>query len=398
MSKPLSKAARKAAREADPDGQTGPELRDLLRLKLESEGREDLALILESCASLISLPCVCCNETLTVERGCKRRWCPVCAPRVSAARIMRVESIAERFQWPLAVTLTRQNQEGHLEALAAFKDAFTKFRRTRFWSDNVKGGVVGYEVTLRGRGFHPHLHALVDCEWLAVATPKPGRRCTKDHLARLCERAQDELSEVWGAYVQGSKAMVYVNRAYGNSLLETLKYSVKPADLLSKATRAGDLIDMIDAGRTMSTFGHAHATSKEFVGRDLPEEVLRPCGKCGAFKSLLPADIASMYQDRPELATARYHRLMSLAMDRDDPRGTWNPLLTVPDTVTKGRNPSPIRIEAAAAKAAKKAQEDIEKEERRAHRAKKMAEALEELERMKAARGKGREWSPRGDR
>lgn len=395
MSKRKSKAAKAAAEAPEVEGLGGPELRDLLRLKLEREGRGDLALILESCASLISLPCVCCSETIVVERGCKRRWCPVCAPRVSAARIMRVESIAERFQWPLAVTLTRKNQEGHLEALAAFKDAFTKFRRTRFWSDNVKGGVVGYEVTLRDKGFHPHLHALVDCEWLAVTTPKPTRRCTKDHLKRLCQRAQEELSEVWGAYVQGSAATVWVNRAFGNSLLETLKYSVKPADLLAKATRAGDLIDMIDAGRTMSTFGHAHATSAEFVGRDLPEENLKPCAKCGAFKSLLPDDIASMYEDRPDLATARYHRLMSLAANRDDPNKTWQPLLTVPDIVPKGRSPSPIRAEAEAAKAAHRAAQETEKEQRAAERARKMKAAEEELERQKATRTGGRIWTPR---
>lgn len=395
MAKRRSKAAQAAAESTETEGLTPAELRDLLRLKLEKEGRGDLALDLERCASLITLPCVCCSESITVERGCKRRWCPVCAPRISAARIMRVESIVERFQWPLAVTLTRRNQGNHLDALADFKRAFTSFRRTHFWSSTVKGGIVGYEVTLRDKGFHPHLHALVDCEWLAVATPKPPRRCSKDQLEKLCERAQKELSEVWGAYVQGSAATVWVNRAYGNSLAETLKYSVKPADLLATATVAGDLIDMIDAGRTMQPFGHAHATAKNFVGRDLPEEVLRPCTRCGAFKSLLPDDIAAMYQDRPELATRRYHQLMTLAADRDDPQRTWDPLLTIPDTVTKGRSPHPIRTEAQAAKAARAAADGAEAQARKAARAARIAAAEEELARRKAEQTGGRIWTPR---
>lgn len=65
-----------------------------------------------------------------------------------------------------------------------------------------------------------------------------------------------------GAYVQGRKAMVWVNRAWGNSMMETLKYAIKPSDLLEDAIDAGELIDIIDAGRMISSFGHAHASSK----------------------------------------------------------------------------------------------------------------------------------------
>lgn len=375
------------------EGLTAFELRDLLRRKLAREGREDLAFILEGCADILELPCVCCGKTLVVERGCKKRWCPVCAPRVTAARIMRVESIVARFQWPLAVTLTRTNVLAPEDCIESFKKAFAGFRETVFWERNVKGGVVGFEVTHRGNGFHPHLHTLVDCEWLAVTTPKPRRGMSKKQVESLCSRAQEELSEVWGAYVQGSKATVWANRAYGNSLMETLKYSVKPGDLLRKTCRAGDLIDMIDAGRTMQTFGHAHASSRSFVGREDPPEQLKPCDGCGGFKTLLPKEIRDMSLDRPELATRRFHKLMSLATALYDDNKTWDPLLTVPDVVTKGRTPNPIRIEADAAKAAAKKAQEIEDERRAAIRAAKIAAAEAELARQKAERRGGREWT-----
>lgn len=319
------------------------EIRRDLEDKLREEGRDDLAQKLSDCAELMAISCVCCGKTRTVERGCKRRWCPVCAPKITAARLMRLESVVSRFKWPLAVTLTMENVKMADGALETVKEKFRAFRRTHFWSKNVLGGVVGFEVTNRGRGFHPHLHALVDCEWLAVETPRPQRRATKQHVEALCKRAQNELSEVWGAYVQGKKAMVWVNRAWGNSMMETLKYAIKPSDLLEDAISAGELIDIIDEGRMISSFGHAHASSKSFVGRDEPEEVLTSCEGCGGFKTLLPADIIDLYQARPDLAHARFHTLMSLAAGRDDPQRTWDPLKTIPKRVPKGFKPSRLR-------------------------------------------------------
>lgn len=319
------------------------EIRRDLEDKLRAEGRDDLAQKLSDCAELMAISCVCCGKSRTVERGCKRRWCPVCAPKITAARLMRLESVVSRFQWPLAVTLTMENVKMADGALEQVKEKFRSFRRTHFWSRNVKGGVVGFEVTNRGRGFHPHLHALVDCEWLAVETPRPPRRATQRMLESLCSRAQNELSEVWGAYVQGKKAMVWVNRAWGNSMMETLKYAIKPSDLLDDAISAGDLIDIIDEGRMISSFGHAHASAKNFVGRDEPEEVLTSCEGCGGFKTLLPADIIDLYQARPDLAHARFHTLMSLAAGRDDPQRTWDPMQTIPKRVPKGFKPSRLR-------------------------------------------------------
>lgn len=319
------------------------EIRRDLEDKLRAEGRDDLAQRLSDCAELMAISCVCCGKSRTVERGCKRRWCPVCAPRITAARLMRLESVVCRFQWPLAVTLTMENVQMADGALAQVKEKFRAFRRTHFWSRSVKGGVVGFEVTNRGRGFHPHLHALVDCEWLAVETPRPQRRATQQHLKSLCERAQNELAEVWGAYVQGRKAMVWVNRAWGNSMMETLKYAIKPSDLLEDAIDAGELIDIIDEGRMISSFGHAHASAKNFVGREEPEEVLTACEGCGGYKTLLPADIIDMYQERPDLAHARFHTLMSLAAGRDDPQQVWDPRKTIPKRVPKGFKPSRLR-------------------------------------------------------
>lgn len=332
------KARKKPAEKRDPR-----DIRWDLEQKLREEGRDDLAQKLSDCAELMTLSCVCCGKSRTVERGCKRRWCPVCAPRITAERMMRLESVVSRFQWPLAVTLTMQNVTIAEGALEHVKKKFRDFRRTDFWADRVAGGVVGFEVTNTGRGWHPHLHALIDCRWLAVSTPEPQRGQSKAWKKKLCEAAQNELSEVWGAYVQGKKAIVWAERAWGKAMMETLKYAVKPSDLLDAAISASETIDMIDAGRMISSFGHAHAASKLFVGRDLPEEKLPQCEKCSGFKTTLPADIIEMYQARPDLAYARFHTLMSLSCDYWDPKEEWDPKKTLPPIVPKGFRPNKIR-------------------------------------------------------
>lgn len=282
------------------------EVRVLLEDRLRGEGRDDLADVLLRCRSEMVMACVCCSKTLRVEKGCKKRWCPVCAPRVSASRLARAQRVASRFQWPLAVTLTTTNLSRAEDCVAKIKDVFGAFRRTAFWKATVQGGIYGVEVTHKGRGFHPHIHCLLDCRWLAVNTPEPTRAMSARQVSQLCKRAQNELAEVWGGYVQQSKASVYVQRAFGVALKETLKYSIKPAELLSCACKASEIIDLIDAGRTMARFGCAHSMSKEFVGCDAETEMLRQCDSCGAVNSKMPDEIISMSQSMPELASERF--------------------------------------------------------------------------------------------
>lgn len=287
------------------------EVRALLEDRLRKEGREDLADRLKKCAEEFYLDCICCSKQIRVERGCKKRWCPVCAPKVSANRLARAQRVANRFQWPLAVTLTTTNLAQADDCVARIKDVFAKFRETAFWKKTVAGGIYGVEVTHKGRGFHPHIHCLLDCEWLAIDTPKPSRGMSQRMVASLCKRAQNELAEVWGGYVQQSKASVYVQRAFGIALKETLKYSIKPAELLECKCKASEIIDLIDAGRTMARFGCAHSMSKEFVGCDEETEVLRQCDGCGAVNSKMPDSIVEMSWTKPEFASNRFSQLAS---------------------------------------------------------------------------------------
>lgn len=278
--------------------------------RLRSEGRVDLVQVLSKCAEVITMQCVCCRDTMTVERGCAKRWCPVCAPKITAKRHERMSRLVCRFQWPLSTTLTTRNTADSEGCIEAMKERFRSFRRTDFWRTNSRGGVYAFEITNTGKGYHPHVHILHDCEWLAVATPRPTRGAAKKHVAALCKRAQNELSEVWGAYVQGSKASVHCERAWGKALAETLKYAIKPSDLLECKCYASSIIDEMDRGRLIGTFGHAHACSKDFVGL---EEVIieeHQCEECESRKSIVPESALVRMMERPEKLKEHWRELL----------------------------------------------------------------------------------------
>lgn len=274
----------------DPD-----ELHVWLEDRLKSEGREELAAVLFGCRVPYEMKCVCCGDQMWVNTGCSKRWCPVCGPKVTAKRYARVAPIAQRMQWPLSVMLSIQNPSGIAGSVATLQAKFKSFRKTKFWKENVKGGFVGYEMTHNGNGCHVHLHALVDCEWLAIGTPKIQRGHTKLERKRLCELAQAELSAVWAAYLDQPKAVVWVRRADRKALAETIKYPFKPADFKKLKCRVSDIIDEIDAGRRVAGFGNCHGSHKEFLGRDEIVERAVPCKRCKVTSSIVPTEVQNRW-------------------------------------------------------------------------------------------------------
>jgi len=196
------------------------------------------------------------------------------------------------------------------------KAAYRGFRRTKFWKERVKGGVVGFEITNTGKGLHPHMHILCDCRWLAMETPEPKRGMSKKTIVSLCKRAANELAEVWGAYVQGSRASVFVERAWGKALVETLKYAIKPSELVTVKGSASDIIDEIDSGRMMSCFGHAHACSKDFVGLDDAVTNEYRCSTCDADHSILPVSAIERMLEKPGSLNQKWQQHLAARIER----------------------------------------------------------------------------------
>ena len=65
--------------------------------RLVEERETALARKLAKCVTPLDIVCRCCGEITTINAGCKKRWCPLCAPRISAARLERAEHLAKRM-------------------------------------------------------------------------------------------------------------------------------------------------------------------------------------------------------------------------------------------------------------------------------------------------------------
>lgn len=302
------KAARRDPREVH------VELEDRLR----REGRHDLADILVKCRTQLQLECLCCGDRFLVDKGCRKRWCPVCGPMETARRYDRIAPIASRMQWPLSVMLSMANPKDVAGCVRKLKAAFKGFRRTAFWRAAVKGGFVGFEITHGGNGAHVHLHALVDCEWLAVSTPRPQRGHTRAEIARLCEMAQRELSAVWAGYLGQATAQVWVRRADRKALKETIKYPIKPSDLLDLKCLASEVIDELAAGRNVASFGNCHSRCADFLGRPEPEPKEHLCKACLTDRSVVPSQIVSGWFDGRGSPTKRQGDLLGRTMTAAD--------------------------------------------------------------------------------
>jgi len=243
---------------------TAEALRARLLERLDQEDETELQRQLEKCGSVVELICTGCGNSRGVELSCKRRWCPVCARAISARRQAKYGAACEAMAWPLFVTLTRPNEELIAQqTFRSLRQAFGRLRHRKLWKRNVVGGIAGIEVTNIGHGWHPHLHCLVDCRWLASRTPSPQRGEPKAVTRQKCCDASDELGLAWARALrlprvstQGGGAIFKVKRTTGTDIVrEVLKYSIKMTDLIDCAEPIGDVIRAMQGCRLTTSFG-----------------------------------------------------------------------------------------------------------------------------------------------
>jgi hypothetical protein len=215
------------------------------------------------------------------------RYCPACAPAVTARRMERWATPISRIRWPLFITLTIPNSEDP-NSLRALRKHWAKFRRRKIIASQVKGGIATFEVTHKGRGWHPHLHAVADCEWLAIHVPKPTRRDSREVVAEKCQLAQQELSKAWAHQIGNADGIVWVKRVHGNGIpAEILKYAVKGSDLINSPVPISPMLYALKATRTLSGWGSLFPLPSP----DADETPLAECPDCHATKSYLPQDV-----------------------------------------------------------------------------------------------------------
>lgn len=263
--------------------------------KLRASGHSDMADQLDECGTRETvMVCTGCRKPTRYYNRCDLRHCPRCVPRLTRERKEEIGWWADQITQPKHVVLTMRNKERLTkEMVMEFKAAFTKLRRRRFTTEHTtrealefeqcgsdgmvhsyawKGGCYTLEITNEGRGWHLHLHALVDCRFIDMRT----------------------LSVEWGRLVGQDSAVVKVKDCRKEDYLkEVSKYVVSGAELAGWCgDDVADFIAAFGGARTFGTFGTLYKRRAEwraFVdGIQHPEQVCG-CG-CSTFKHMSPEE------------------------------------------------------------------------------------------------------------
>jgi hypothetical protein len=243
--------------------------------KLASIGREDLAGKLRECHTIETCRvCDGCRRVTVFFNRCERHYCPECAPRLARERRESVGWWASEIREPKHVVLTVRNTERLTKDYVQwFKQCFGKLRRRKF-ARGWRGGFYRLEVTLERKGWHLHLHALVDAGWIAGGT----------------------LAEEWAEVVGQDVAIVKVKDVHSKEYLaEVTKYTVKGSQMAGwEPEEIAEFIDAFDGVKTFGVFGSLYGKRTEYrewldsLQGELPK---CPCG-CEKFSILSPDELA----------------------------------------------------------------------------------------------------------
>jgi hypothetical protein len=230
-----------------------------LLAKLDAEGADDLADRLRKCGLEMSLWCRGCGHRHVAHTKCNRKWCPSCAPKRGNERAARLRVAIAAMRWPLHITFTVPNvalEHAPRTLLRDLMRAFIKLRRTKLWRSNVKGGCAALEVTDKGNGLHPHLHAVVDARWIALHTPAPSGRETPEELRAKLAAAANELQHAWQhATGHHQHLQMWIRRCDAGAAQEIVKYALKSEDAVNCQGEIAPVLRMLDSIRTVSTWG-----------------------------------------------------------------------------------------------------------------------------------------------
>jgi hypothetical protein len=246
--------------------------------KLRGIGMDEQAATLEKCHTIYTFAvCTNCNRHQKFPNRCDRFYCPECAPRRSHDRERAVMWWATRITQPKHVVLTLRNvpdlTQGHVEQL---KKWFRNLRRQAF-AKHWKGGCYSIEVTNEGRGWHLHLHALIDAVWI-------------DEFA---------LSSAWEKTTNGMGRIVRVRSAHGPSYLrQVTKYLVKGNQLAAWAPETiATFIKSFEGHKTFGVFGSLHGARTEFATFWKSVRDQKPKCSCGCSTLLYFSEVAWAVRD-----------------------------------------------------------------------------------------------------
>lgn len=213
-------------------------------------------------------------------RFCRVRHCPICQWRRSLmwrARFFKaLPKIQEKYptgRWVFLTLTVRNCEVSELRAtLTKMNTAWQRLIQRKIWP--ALGFVKSVEVTRGADGTaHPHFHCML---FVPAGYFKRGyiSQANWGALWQSCLKA-DYTPRVDARAVKGEKGTLNAtadtsNEAMMKAICETLKYSVKPSDLLADPQWLDELIKQLQNTRTISIGG----VLKEFFSEDDPEDLI----------------------------------------------------------------------------------------------------------------------------
>ncbi len=280
--------------------------------RLWDEGADVHAKRLAKCGEKLRLKCTCCGCSRSVAVRCDLKWCPSCAPRLAFDKVTRYGPVVNEFAHPLFVTFTTQNFDARSKKTTGMREvirAFRRLRSQRWWKRCCPGGVASFEMTRRQKGWHPHVHALLDSAWFAATVTRPPVGTPADKYKARALAACREIAQQWTMALGGRAGSVKVRKVrvrqgetIATSLKEVMKYSVTSESLERVTGKVGLLLDELSLSRSLVGFGSAYRhPALRKSKRDG-----KPCEDCGELKSMMPADVVDAF-DR-SLGKKQFHR------------------------------------------------------------------------------------------
>lgn len=181
--------------------------------KLEQAGLSNYAQKIREChTTWVALRCRNCGTRYAIPNHCDLRFCPHCQRRLSKQRQQELEWWIRLLDRPKHVVLTVRNTEILTkEYIQWVKKCFGRLRRRKL-AKSWRSGIYAIEVTNESRGWHVHIHALIEAPWID----------------------QRELAKTWAEIVGQDFAIVWVGAAKDAGVAkEVMKYTVKGNQLAS---------------------------------------------------------------------------------------------------------------------------------------------------------------------
>jgi len=130
-------------------------------------GRPEIACSIEDCGeSELLVFCSSCSHRWYVTNHCRRRICPLCDYHLSIARAKWVLAMCREMSHPKLVTLTMPRWRSDPgDGITHLRRAFARLRRHTLWR-RVRGGCYQIELIRKTDGWHIHLHALCEAQYI----------------------------------------------------------------------------------------------------------------------------------------------------------------------------------------------------------------------------------------